>query len=165
MTYPSILANLEIKFVKLLVTVSYRTEESSEFVALKILTAEAYSAEKDIFEREILKHLKEGGPGETGYEHICHLLDDFEHEGPNGKHVCLVFELMGETLRSFGIWFFEYEYRIPEHVMRRFAIQLIVALHYAHRHNVIHTGMSLIVKIYVICFYCSMAIFPTYSII
>lgn len=114
-------------------------------MALKILTASSYGAEKDIFERQILRHLREGDPDETGYDHICHLLDDFEHEGPNGRHVCLVFELMGETLQSFGAWFSES--RIPEPVMRRFAIQLIIALDYAHDHNVIHTGMSLAVGI------------------
>jgi serine/threonine-protein kinase SRPK3 len=49
---------------------------------------------------------------------------------------------MGETLRSFGAWFFED--MIPYPVMRRFAIQLLLALDFAHEHNVIHTGMSYI---------------------
>lgn len=74
-----------------------------------------------------------------GYDYICHLLDDFEHQGPNGTHMCLVFELMGETLRSFGVWF--QEHMIPFPVMHRFAIQLVVALDFAHEDGVIHTGM------------------------
>ena len=52
----------------------------------------------------------------------------------------LFFELMGETLRSFGTLF--REKMIPEPVMRKFIIQLLVALGFAHDHNVVHTGIS-----------------------
>jgi serine/threonine-protein kinase SRPK3 len=31
---------------------------------------------------------------------IVQLLDDFIHQGPNGTHQCLVFELLGPTLNS-----------------------------------------------------------------
>jgi len=35
---------------------------------------------------------------------LMHIIfvDNFEHQGPNGTHVCLRFELIGMTLRSFG---------------------------------------------------------------
>lgn len=91
-------------------------------------------------EREILKHLRAQDEEQLGYSQICHLVDDFEHKGPNGTHVCLVFELIGETLRSFGAWF--PDSMIPNEVMRRITIQLLLAIHFAHNHNVIHTGMS-----------------------
>ena len=45
---------------------------------------------------------------------------------------------MGETMRIFGAWF--KENMIPYSVMRRLTIQLLVALDFAHHHNVIHTG-------------------------
>lgn len=69
---------------------------------------------------------------------VCHLVNDFEHKGPNGTHVCLVYELMGETLASFGAWFAHQ--MIPYPVMRKFTLQLIYALDFAHNRNVIHTG-------------------------
>ncbi|KAL2144894.1 hypothetical protein VTI28DRAFT_8355 [Corynascus sepedonium] len=115
-------------------------EDEHRFVALKILSAESYSGDKPVFEREILTHLRNGNQDLMGYDYICHLLDDFEHEGPNGTHVCLVFELMGETLRSFGAWF--RESRIPYAVMRRFTVQLVLAIDFAHDHNVIHTDIK-----------------------
>ncbi|KAF4509999.1 hypothetical protein G6O67_001928 [Ophiocordyceps sinensis] len=111
-----------------------------EFVALKVLTAESYGSGRDIFERDILKHLRAQDHDQLGYSHVCHLVDDFEHEGPNGTHVCLVFELIGETLRSFGAWF--PDSMIPNEVMRRFTIQLLLALDFAHDHNVIHTDIQ-----------------------
>ncbi|OAA34184.1 Protein kinase-like domain protein [Metarhizium rileyi] len=113
----------------------------NEFRALKVLSADCYhDTESPIFEREILTHLREGDRKQLGYDHVCHLLDDFEHRGPNGTHVCLVFELMGETLRSFGAWFAES--RLPNSVMRRFAMQLLFVLDFAHDHNVIHTDIK-----------------------
>ncbi|AEO68227.1 uncharacterized protein THITE_2117654 [Thermothielavioides terrestris NRRL 8126] len=115
-------------------------DDEHKFRALKVLSAEAYSPDKPIFEREILTHLRDGDRRQLGYRYVCHLVDDFEHNGPNGTHVCLVFELMGETLRSFGAWF--KESMIPYPVMRRFAIQLLLALDFAHEHNVIHTDIK-----------------------
>lgn len=112
--------------------------ETNQFFALKILGADCYGTIHHIFEREILQRLKNGDTGQLGYEQICHLVDDFEHEGPNGTHVCLIFELIGENLRSFSAWF--PESRLPNQVMRRFTIQLLLALDYAHDNNVVHTG-------------------------
>ncbi|ERT00665.1 CMGC/SRPK protein kinase [Sporothrix schenckii ATCC 58251] len=114
--------------------------DERRFRALKVLSAESYGGDRPIFEREILAHLRDGDKGDAGYAYVCHLVDDFEHYGPNGTHVCLVFELMGETLRSFGAWF--KEDRLPYPVMRRFAIQLVLAVHFAHNHNVIHTDIQ-----------------------
>ncbi|KAL2134875.1 hypothetical protein VTI74DRAFT_10601 [Chaetomium olivicolor] len=47
---------------------------------------------------------------------------------------------MGETMRSFGAWF--KESMIPYPAMRRFTIQLLAALDFAHDHNVIHTDIK-----------------------
>ncbi|KAJ5349882.1 Serine/threonine protein kinase [Penicillium brevicompactum] len=114
-----------------------RDGDLCKYLALKILSAESYGTEHHIFEREILQHLRDGDPKQFGYDQICHLVDDFEHQGPNGLHVCLVFDLIGETLESFQAWF--PEGHIPNQVMRRITIQMLLALDYAHDHNVIHT--------------------------
>ncbi|KAJ0119650.1 serine/threonine protein kinase [Diaporthe amygdali] len=90
-----------------------------------------------IFEREILTHLRAGNRKLLGYKYICHLVDDFELKGPNGNHVCLVLELMGESLRTFGVWF--QEHMVPTPIMRKFTFQLVAALDFAHESNVIHT--------------------------
>ncbi|UPK95958.1 hypothetical protein LCI18_006893 [Fusarium solani-melongenae] len=112
----------------------------SVFRALKVLSAVCYGQGYDTFEKEILTHLRDGDREQLGYNYVCHLVDDFEHQGPNGTHTCLVFELMGETLRSFGVWF--PEHMIPPPIMHRFAIQLVLALDFAHEHEVIHTDIK-----------------------
>ncbi|KAI0100494.1 serine/threonine protein kinase [Nemania sp. FL0031] len=117
-----------------------RTTGRREFRAIKVLSAECYNTEHEIYEKEILTALKNGDKRLLGYKHIAHLVDAFEHEGPNGRHVCLVFEVYGETLRSFSSWF--PENMIPTSVMRRFTIQLVLALDYAHEHKIIHTDIQ-----------------------
>ncbi|KAH7234508.1 kinase-like domain-containing protein [Fusarium solani] len=112
----------------------------SVFRALKVLSAVCYGQGYDTFEKEILTNLRDGDRDQLGYNYVCHLVDDFEHQGPNGTHTCLVFELMGETLRSFGVWFSEH--MIPPSIMHRFAIQLVLALDFAHEHDVIHTDIK-----------------------
>ncbi|KAK3987154.1 serine-threonineeeee protein kinase [Cladorrhinum sp. PSN332] len=114
--------------------------DGTEYYAMKVLSAMCYGTGEDIFELEILRHLRSGDEDQVGYRHICHLINDFTVKGPNGNHVCLVFELMGETLNFFGGRFVES--RIPYAVMRRFAIQLICAVDFAHCHGVIHTDIQ-----------------------
>jgi len=116
-------------------------DDEDKYRALKVLSAECYKKDAPIFEREILRHLRDGDRKLAEYKHVCHLVDYFEHKGPNGTHVCLVFEIMGEALRSFGLWF--KECMVPTTVMRKFSWQLVVALDFAHASGVIHTGMLL----------------------
>lgn len=104
------------------------------------MSAECYGGLKDTYEREILERLRDAEPSHPGFAYISTLVDSFEHRGPNGRHVCLVFLVMGETLRSFGTWF--EDHMIPNKIMRRFTIQLLLALDYAHDYGVIHTGKS-----------------------
>ncbi|KAM0472582.1 hypothetical protein ACHAPX_008739 [Trichoderma viride] len=111
------------------------------FRALKILRADCYDSQNGMIEREILTHFRNAEDRNLfGYNYACHLINDFEHKGPNGTHICLVFELMGETLLSFGAWF--REDMIPYSVMHRFAIQLVLALDFAHELDVTHTDIK-----------------------
>jgi serine/threonine protein kinase len=112
--------------------------DKSRFLALKILSAEAYTGRDPIIKRDILKHLGDRDYSLRGFNHICHLVDDFKHRGRNGKHVCLVFELMGERLRTFRQRF--QDNRLPYDAMRRLTRQLVLALDYAHGKDVMHTG-------------------------
>ena len=131
---------MTLSSVRSVINKSRRTSDGTEYYAMKILGAMFYGTDHDIFELEILKHLRDGSRGQLGYKHVCHLLDDFVHEGPNGKHVCMVFELMGDTLLMFGGGF--QDSMIPYPVMRRFAIQLIAAVDFAHYVGVIHTDIQ-----------------------
>jgi serine/threonine-protein kinase SRPK3 len=108
------------------------------YFAMKVLSAECYGSGHDSFESEILHQLRQEASEHLGSQYTSQLVEDFEVTGPNGWHVCLVFEVMAETLVNFGR-FFEGD-GIPSKFMKRFVKQLLLALDYAHGLGVIHTG-------------------------
>lgn len=64
----------------------------STYVALKIATAKSSITDNEAKVLEYLSHQVFQHPGRN---HVMGLLDSFEHQGPNGIHRCLVFDVMG----------------------------------------------------------------------
>ncbi|KAK4224843.1 hypothetical protein QBC38DRAFT_532077 [Podospora fimiseda] len=62
------------------------TNDGTEYYAMKVLSAMCYGTEYDIFELEILKHLRAGDKEHGGYRRVLHLINDFTLDGPNGNH-------------------------------------------------------------------------------
>lgn len=59
------------------------------------------------------------------------LLDCFDHVGPHGRHVCMVFEMLGCNLLSV---IKRYNYQgIPIHVVKSMARQMCQGLDFLHR--------------------------------
>ena len=104
----------------------------TSYRAMKVL-----SAGHDTFELEILQHIR--GAKSRGRRHVSLLLDDFEHVGPNGTHVCLIFLPIGETLETFGALF--PDGKIPFDLMCVIVRQLLEALGFIHELGIIHDGM------------------------
>jgi len=114
--------------------------------AMKVLSAECYGRGpgKDIFERDILMHLQNADPQHPGFPYISRLVDCFSEKGPCGIHAVFIFDIMVETLGSFAE---EFEYcRLPPPLLKRFVKQLLLALDYAHKSGVIHTGLYLLFR-------------------
>ncbi|PYH68484.1 kinase-like protein [Aspergillus vadensis CBS 113365] len=117
-----------------------RDQKELSYKAIKLLREDRYDGEHDLFELEILKHLREADPNHPGYQHITILLDDSIYISRSGsQHVCLVMEPMAEDMKTFPL-FFEGA-RIPNHIMKKVTKQLLSALDYAHGCGVIHTGI------------------------
>lgn len=66
------------------------------YVALKILIASLTESSQEL---AILRHLDNIASSESA-RYLPRVLDEFKHEGPNGCHICLVFEPMGPTVNS-----------------------------------------------------------------
>ena len=49
-------------------------------------------------EISVLQSLAQHGKGELSYSHVVQLHDYVVHDGPNGSHQCLVFELLGPSV-------------------------------------------------------------------
>ncbi|EFJ53238.1 hypothetical protein VOLCADRAFT_78921 [Volvox carteri f. nagariensis] len=113
--------------------------ESGDYRALKVQKSAQHYTEAARDEITLLSQLRDGDPNDE--KHCVRLYDSFEHSGPNGRHVCLVFEVLGENLLAL---IKRYEYKgIPIPIVRNLAMQMLVALDYMHRCcEIIHTDFK-----------------------
>merc|ERR1719446_1784991 len=72
---------------------------------------------------------------------VVQLIDYFEHMGPNGKHVCMVFETMGPNVLAL-IKRFNFK-GVPQDIVRKVAMHTLIGLDYLHRIcGIIHTDLK-----------------------
>lgn len=106
-------------------------------VSIKIVVAE-HSHEHN-HELEILQAINQNGdPAHPGHKHVSHLLNSFYHEGPNGRHLCLVLELLGPKISEIAEA--RPNYRLEGRLARRISSQLLFAVDYIQACGVAHGG-------------------------
>ena len=86
--------------------------------------------------------LDKGDQSHSGFNHVVHSLSSFVHEGLNGRHVCIVYPAMGESLSFFQARMAGH--KLPIYLMKRVSRQLLQALDYTHECGLIHTGTKLV---------------------
>lgn len=112
----------------------------NSFVALKVVKSEKKYVETALDEIKLLNASQNGRKGEKGENFIVKLLDSFTHEGPNGKHVCMAFELMGCNLLKL---IKKYDYKgLPVPMVKRISRQVLLGLKQLHDSNIIHTDLK-----------------------
>lgn len=75
-----------------------------------------------------MERLRKEGYDDPGSRHITMLQDSFEHGGPNGRHVCLIFQVLGESISTFQKSFPQAQ--IPSPLAQHFSEQLLRAIDY-----------------------------------
>lgn len=110
-------------------------------VALKVVRSAAHYTETAIDEIKLLKKVVEANPNHPGKKHVVSLLDSFEHKGPNGVHVCMVFEVLGENLLGL---IKRWNHRgIPMPLVKQITKQVLLGLDHLHREcGIIHTDLK-----------------------
>ncbi|OBZ75411.1 Serine/threonine-protein kinase SRPK [Grifola frondosa] len=117
----------------------YSTVWSDRHVAVKILTAEA-SASRKLHELQFLQHIRDHNRGHRGYSRVVQLLDNFHHAGPHGSHLCIVSEVLGESVQWLCT---KYEQNIlPVPIIKQITRQVLWGLDYLHSCNIIHTDLK-----------------------
>lgn len=112
---------------------------SKKFVALKIQKSAAEFAQAALHEIELLSAIAEGDPSNS--KCIVRLLDHFKHAGPNGQHLCLVIEFLGDSLLRL-IRYNRYR-GIGLNNVRDICMPILIALDYLHRElGVIHSDLK-----------------------
>ncbi|KAL8501271.1 hypothetical protein ACS0TY_020717 [Phlomoides rotata] len=113
--------------------------QKSMYVALKVQKSAQHYTEAAMDEITILKQIAEGDPEDE--KCVVKLLDHFKHSGPNGQHVCMVFEYLGDNLLTL-IKYSDYR-GLPLHMVKEICFHILVGLDYLHRQlSIIHTDMK-----------------------
>ena len=102
-------------------------------VAVKVLKSDSVVRDTGEEEVEILRSLKK-----SGKENLLEILDDFVEDGPNGKHICIVMELLGpcllDCLPPVGMCL---------HNVKQVTHQVLTGLEYLHTQaKIIHTDVK-----------------------
>lgn len=111
-------------------------------VAMKIVRSDRVYTEAALDEIKLLKRVRSNfDDDQLGSRYILKLLDNFHHTGPNGDHIVMVFEVLGENLLAL---IKKYEHRgIPMIYVKQISKQLLLGLDYMHRRcGVIHTDIK-----------------------
>lgn len=118
-----------------------RDNEMSRHVAVKIVRSARQYTETALDEVKLLRKVSETKQQHEGKDHIIAFLDHFMHHGPNGEHVIMVFEVLGESLLSL---IKRYKHRgIPVIYVKQIAKQMLLALDFMHRDcGIIHTDLK-----------------------
>lgn len=118
-----------------------RDTTTGKHVALKVVRSAAHYTETAIDEIKLLNRIVQAKPAHPGRKHVVSLLDSFEHKGPNGVHVCMVFEVLGENLLGL---IKRWNHRgIPMALVKQITKQVLLGLDYLHREcGIIHTDLK-----------------------
>jgi len=110
-------------------------ERDHQGVALKMTAASAGSKELD----NLLK-LEKIEPRHPCHRYLSNLLDHFEHTQGSFTHTCLVFELLGESVKTFCRRFFPLN-KLPLGLNKIVARQMISLLDFLHNvFQFVHSG-------------------------
>lgn len=128
-----------------------------QYVALKIVKSSQNYTEAALDEIKILERVNRKDPEHPGFKHLVKLHDWFYHNGPNGQHVVMAFEVLGESLCSLTSTFHDKEkYHslnleqfgksyggLPINIVKKITKQMCLALDYLHRVcGLIHTDIK-----------------------
>ncbi|EUC37812.1 hypothetical protein COCVIDRAFT_100712 [Bipolaris victoriae FI3] len=118
-----------------------RDNTNGKHVALKVVRSAAHYTETALDEIKLLKKVVEANKDHPGRAHVVSLLDSFNHKGPNGVHVCMVFEVLGENLLGL---IKRWNHRgIPMPLVKQITKQVLLGLDYLHREcGIIHTDLK-----------------------
>ena len=118
-----------------------RDTVTGRHVALKVVRSAAHYTETAIDEIKLLQKIVQANHHHPGKAHVVSLLDSFEHKGPNGVHVCMVFEVLGENLLGL---IKRWNHRgIPMPLVKQITKQVLLGLDYLHREcGIIHTDLK-----------------------
>ncbi|KFZ07582.1 hypothetical protein V501_06315 [Pseudogymnoascus sp. VKM F-4519 (FW-2642)] len=112
-----------------------RDKKDNQWVSIKILTAKSGDKSRELVNLHTLSSSSQEG---LAAQYIVQLLDEFTHNGPNGTHKCLVFELLGPTVAYIVEDFYGNDEKLEPETILRISEQLLQATVFIHRAGLAH---------------------------
>ncbi|KIO34399.1 hypothetical protein M407DRAFT_16924 [Tulasnella calospora MUT 4182] len=120
-----------------------RNTQSSQYAAIKVMTAHATSLQKAglLAEVAFLKCIESTNPKHRGYQHCSRFLETFFETGVEGQHLCFVMEPLGMDLAAYRRSF--PGSKLPLLAVKRLTKQTLLALEYLHLEcEIIHSDLK-----------------------
>ncbi|KAL8869516.1 MAG: hypothetical protein Q9174_004217 [Haloplaca sp. 1 TL-2023] len=114
-----------------------RDHHADRYVALKILRSEFSGTINESRILRLLHDYRTNNPGCQGANSIPTLLDEFDFDGPNGHHKCLVSEFAGYSIAT-SKEMSEQKWRFPLQTARAITAKAVLGVHFLHKAGVIH---------------------------
>eukprot|EP00759_Apiculatamorpha_spiralis_P027709 PhF_6_TR30431/c0_g1_i1/m.44667/K08832/SRPK3, STK23; serine/threonine-protein kinase SRPK3 len=112
--------------------------QDNRFAAMKVQKSAQHYRDAAMDEIKLLSEIMQGSPTQNSC--CARLLDFFDHKGPNGLHVCMIFDVLGENLLKL---IERYDYRgIPLPIVKNIMKQVFIGLKYIHAMHIIHTDLK-----------------------
>ncbi|KAG0681259.1 serine/threonine protein kinase, CMGC group [Pichia californica] len=110
-------------------------------VAMKVVRSAQGYRETAIDEIKLLAKINMTDEDHPGHQYLIKLLDYFDHEGVNGTHICIVFEVLGENLLGL---IRRYKHKgLPIMFVKQIAKEILLAVDFLHRKcGIIHTDIK-----------------------
>jgi serine/threonine protein kinase len=112
-------------------------QRHNQWVSLKIITADSSKGSRELLNLQLLEKRSQGS---LCSKYIVQLLDSFVHQGPNGQHQCLVFELLGPTVDRVLEAYNESQNKLETRLILRMSKQLLEAIKFIHDAGMGHGG-------------------------
>ncbi|KAL2348702.1 hypothetical protein Fmac_002702 [Flemingia macrophylla] len=113
--------------------------KTSSYVALKIQKSAAQFVQAALHEIDVLSSIADGDPSNSKF--VIQLIDHFKHTGPNGQHLCMVLEFLGDSLLRL-IRYNRYK-GLPLNKVREICKCILIGLDYLHTDlGIIHSDLK-----------------------
>ncbi|KAL9128243.1 MAG: hypothetical protein Q9175_007563 [Cornicularia normoerica] len=116
-----------------------KDKQRIQWVSVKIMTADSTARSHEL---STIRSLGAHSQGRLCSKFTVELLDDFIHQGPNGSHQCLVFELLGPTLDKVISDYYEFKDPLEPETILRLSEQLLQAVVFLHEAGYVHGDIS-----------------------
>ena len=118
-----------------------RDHTENRYVSLKVITA---AASKLNLEAKIWHRMHRGNVNHPGRSFILSLLDEFSIDGPNGRHRCIVSEVVGINIADAKE--VHEDEMLPLEIARKITPQIASGVAYMHSCGVVHGGQKLLLR-------------------